>query len=107
MKKHITGLSNSLTASIKTEMLCMEVTEDTTNKKEFYFIEYPTNKLPNHNHLHVKGNIVTPLTYWEYTKIKEAFYSFEEKSLEHNYLHAPTFILAYLIPLNVKLDLFS
>lgn len=106
MKKAIVDLSNSLTASTSTQVLCMTVNHVDTNENKMYFVEYPTNLPPNHNNLYVRGNTVKELPLEDYNKVKEAFKSFEEHKQVHSYLHAPTYLIAYLAPYK-ELNLFS
>jgi len=96
MKEVITGLSNSLTVSTTTEALCMEISKGEDMTKKMYFIEYPTNIPPNHRNLFVRGNRIVELTTWEYDNITQAIKDFQEKRMEYNFLHAPSFLIGYL-----------
>ena len=96
MKEIITGLSNSLTVSTTTEALCMEISKEGTSEVKRYFIEYPPNVLPNHRNLTVRGNRLVELTHLEYDTLSLAIKSFEVSKQEHPYLHAPTYLIAYI-----------
>lgn len=103
MRKVILELTPSLTASVKTQVLCMKLQEEEENIK-YYFVEYPTNLPPNHYMLHSKGNVVTEIEKETYEVIFNCFNTFVDLTKKYPYLHAPTFILSYCIGQGVNVE---
>ncbi len=89
--KVLMQVSQSLTSSTKTEMILMKVKDE--GEFSHYFVEYPTNRLPNHRNLFIRGNSATLLTPEEYLKLLSAFETFEHLQRKTGFLHAPSFII--------------
>ncbi len=89
--KVLMQVSQSLTSSTKTEMILMKIKEE--GEFSHYFVEYPTNKLPDHRKLEVRGNTVVPLTPEDYLKLLSAFETYEYLQRKTGFLHAPSFII--------------
>lgn len=105
MRKTILSVTSSLTASTSTEMLCMQIQEETGDVK-YYFIEYPTNIPPNHYNINARGNVVKELSKDDFLIISESFELFCNLKRNKPYLHAPSFIQGYCIG-TVDVELFE
>lgn len=82
-------LSQSLTVSVKTEAMLMQIEE------KYYFIEYPTNKIPNPSDMFKKDNIINEVGNIRFIILKECFESYLELKQYSNFLHAPSFIYGW------------
>ena len=92
-------ISQSLTVSLKTEAMLMKI------KDKHYFIEYPVNILPNPRNLFVKGNRVVLVTDKQFELLKTCFEDYINIKQVKPFIHAPTFIIAYLLFNSVDAEL--
>lgn len=90
-----TTLTNSLTASTKTEMFCVRL-EKSKQEFEYYFVEHPTNLIPNIRKLK-DCKSATQLTSTEWQVLSNAFEKYLEVNKELAFVHPPTFVIAYCI----------
>lgn len=83
-------ISQSLTVSVRTEALLLDV------NSEYYFIEYPTNKLPNPSTFKQDKKIkYTQLPHEDFLSLGAAFISYEHLHTKKPFLHAPSFIIGW------------
>ena len=94
MKTIILEMTPSLTASIKTEMMCLKV-KTPNDEIKHYFVEYPTNVPPDVNNLISKGNFVKELSVCNFNILKLAITSYIGSRQECDYLHTPTYIISF------------
>jgi hypothetical protein len=92
-------VSHSLTVSLKTEALLLQI------KDKFMFIEYPVNIIPHPSNLDVRGNRIVYVSKEHFDLLKECFTKYANIKQTKSFCHAPTFIISYLLANNVDADL--
>lgn len=82
--------SNQLTVSVRTEAILLHT------DLGYYFVEYPTNKLPSTKNFKVSSkNLVTQLDEKSYISLKRAFQQFKDLHRTKPFLHAPSYLIGW------------